>query len=83
MKAFGKTIVIKPLKEEVTNKIGLTVVDEREIRYKLAEVIKVGDLVENVKEGEQLYYDKTHASEIRLEGDKLLIINEGDIRIIL
>jgi co-chaperonin GroES (HSP10) len=85
MKAFGRTIVISPIKEEVKNKIGLVITDvnDRTLRYKLAEVYRVGDSVEGIKEGDKIYYDNTHANEIRIEGDKYLIINEGDIRIII
>jgi co-chaperonin GroES (HSP10) len=85
MKAFGKTIVISQIKEEVKNKVGLVITEanDRDIRYKLGEVFSKGDLVNGIEEGSRLYYDRTHASEIRIDGNKYLIINEGDIRIIL
>jgi chaperonin GroES len=85
MKAFGKTIVLSQIKEEVKNKIGLIITDpnDREIRYKLAEVFSVGELVKDIKEGDKLYFDKTSSSEIRIEGEKYLIISENDVRVIL
>lgn len=85
MKAFGKTILVKPIKEEVKNKAGIIITDvnDREIRYKLGSVHSIGDSVKGVKEGDSLYYDKMSASEIRVEGEKLLVIQETDVRVIL
>jgi chaperonin GroES len=85
MKAHGRTIVLKPIKEEVKNKIGLVVTEanDREIRFKLGEVFESGDLVKDIKKGDKLYYDKLNSSEIRIEGEKYLIIQENDVRVIL
>lgn len=84
-KAFGRTIVISPIKEEVKNKVGLVITEanDREIRYKLADVFLTGDLVKGIDKGDKIYYDKTNASEIRIDGNKYLIISENDIRIVL
>jgi len=85
MRAYGKTIIILPIKEEVKNKIGLIVTDvnNREIRYKLGEVVSTGDYVKEINSGDKIYYDSIAASEVRLEGDKYLIINENDVRVVL
>lgn len=85
MKAIGKTIIIKAIKEEVKNKIGLIVTEanDRDIRYKLGEVCFTGDLVNGMESGDKIYYDKINASEIRIEGNKYLIINENDVRVVL
>lgn len=84
-RAFGRTIVISPIKEEVKNKVGLVIseANDREIRYKLADVFLIGDLVKGINVGAKIYYDKTNASEIRIEGNKYLIISETDIRVVL
>ena len=84
-KAFGRTIVISPIKEEVKNKVGLVITEanDREIRYKLADVFLTGNLVDGINIGDKIYYDKTNASEIRIEGNKYLVISVNDIRIVL
>ena len=84
-KAFGRTIVISPIKEEIKNKVGLVITEanDREIRYKLADVFLTGDLVNGINIGDKIYYDKTNASEIRIEGNKYLVISENDIRVVL
>ena len=85
MKAFGKTIVLSQVREEIRNKVGLIVTDpnDREIRFKLGDVFSVGDLVKEIKPGDKIYFDKTSSSEIRLGGEKYLIISENDVRVIL
>lgn len=85
MKAFGRTIIISPIKEEVKNKVGLVITEanDREIRYKLGEVFLTGSDVKEIKSGDKLYYDKTHSSELRLGGNKYLIISENDVRVVL
>jgi co-chaperonin GroES (HSP10) len=85
MRAFGKTIVISEIKEEVKNKLGLIITEanDRDIRYKLGVVKMVGEDVTSLKEGDKLYFDKINASELRLEGSKYLIINLSDVRVVI
>ena len=85
MRAFGKTLVISEVKEEVKNKLGLIITEanDRDIRYKLGEVFMVGEDIEGVNVGDKLYYDKVNASELRLQGNKYLIINLSDVRVVL
>lgn len=85
MRAFGKTLVISEVKEEVKNKLGLIITEanDRDIRYKLGEVFMVGEDIEGVSVGDKLYYDKVNASELRLQGNKYLIINLSDVRVVL
>lgn len=85
MRAFGRTLVISEIKEEVKNKLGLIITEanDRDIRYKLGEVFMAGEDVEGIKSGDKLYYDKVNASELRLEGKKYLIINLSDVRVVL
>jgi co-chaperonin GroES (HSP10) len=85
MRAFGKTIVISEIKEEVKNKLGLIITEanDRDIRYKLGVVKMVGEDVTSLKEGDKLYFDKINASELRLEGNKYLIINLSDVRVVI
>lgn len=85
MRAFGRTLVISEIKEEVKNKLGLIITEanDRDIRYKLGEVFMAGEDVEGIKSGDKIYYDKVNASELRLDGKKYLIINLSDVRVVL
>lgn len=85
MRAFGNTLVILEIKEEVKNKLGLIITEanDRDIRYKLGEVFMVGEDVVKISPGDKLYYDKVNASELRLDGVKYLIINLSDVRVVI
>jgi|DEB19_MinimDraft_2_1074335.scaffolds.fasta_scaffold00824_5 co-chaperonin GroES (HSP10) len=85
MRAFGNTLVILEIKEEVKNKLGLIITEanDRDIRYKLGEVFMVGEDVVKIAPGDKLYYDKVNASELRLDGVKYLIINLSDVRVVI
>lgn len=85
MRAFGRTLVISEIKEEVKNKLGLIITEanDRDIRYKLGEVFMAGEDVQEIKAGDRLYYDKVNASELRLDGNKYQIINLSDVRVVL
>lgn len=85
MRAFGNTLVILEIKEEVKNKLGLIITEanDRDIRYKLGEVFMVGEDVIKIAPGDKLYYDKVNASELRLDGVKYLIINLSDVRVVI
>lgn len=85
MRAFGRTLVISEIKEEVKNKLGLIVTEanDRDIRYKLGEVFLVGDDVKDINPGDKLYFDKVSASELRLNGTKYQIININDVRVVI
>jgi co-chaperonin GroES (HSP10) len=85
MRAFGRTLVISEIKEEVKNKLGLIITEanDRDIRYKLGEVFMAGEDVKEINAGDKLYYDKVNASELRLDGKKYLIINLSDVRVVL
>ena len=82
MKAYGKALIISELKEEVKTKIGIVLPSTKEIRYKLGEVVGIGD-VKDIKVGDKIYYDKMGESEIRIDGKKLFVIMENDVRVIL
>lgn len=81
MKAIGSHIILRKVKEEIKSKSGLIVTDahDSKIRYKMAEVISVGDDVKDLKEGDQIYYDSAAESEIRIGGEKLSVIPDRGV----
>ena len=61
MKAIGKYIVIKPIKEvNTTTKGGLILAEAQreDIRYRRAKVVEPGSDVKVLKTGDEVYYDK-------------------------
>lgn len=81
MKAIGTNVVVRKTLEEVKSKTGLILseVNEKDIRYKLAEVVSAGEDVKDLSSGDSVYYDSAAGSDIRINGEKLTVINERNI----
>jgi co-chaperonin GroES (HSP10) len=81
MKAIGTNVVVRKIIEEVKSKSGLILseISEKDIRYKLAEVVSVGEDVKDLSDGDRIYYDSAAGSEIRIDGEKLTVVNERNI----
>jgi co-chaperonin GroES (HSP10) len=60
MKAVNHYIIIDPIKEGPKKVGGLILTDEinEDNRYLKAKVISIGNMVEGIKEGDTIYYDK-------------------------
>jgi len=69
------------LHEEIQSNSGLILSSEDtdELRYQLADVSLVGELVNGINCGDKIYYDKHQGHDIRLEGVLHRVILERDI----
>ena len=85
MKAIGSYIVLRKQEEEVKNKSGLimTQYTDKDIRYKLAEVVTAGEDVKGLQSGDKVYYDSAAGSEIRIDGEKLTVVPDRQIVVVL
>ena len=86
MKAIGKYIVIKPIKEVDTKTKGGLILAENQredIRYRRAKVVQPGTEVEVLKKGDEVYYDKAAGFNIELEKEQYKVIKEFDVVIII
>ena len=86
MKAIGKYIVIKPIKEvNTTTKGGLILADTQreDIRYREAKTLVIGDLVTAIKEGDKIYYDRHAGFNIEINNKTWKVIKEQDIVVVL
>jgi co-chaperonin GroES (HSP10) len=86
MKAIGKYIVIDPIKEKDNRTKGglLLAENQREdIRYRKAKIIEPGTEVKVLKEGDEIYYDKTAGFNIEINKEHYKVIKELDVVIIL
>lgn len=81
MKALGSFVVLRKEKEEVKNSSGLIMTEytDKDIRYKLAEIVSVGELVQDLNSGDKVYYDSAAGSEIRIAGEKLTVVPDRQI----
>ena len=85
MKAIGSFVVVETEKEEVKNSMRLimTEANEKTIRYKLAKVKSVGYDVNGLNVGDSVYYDSASGSDIRIDGQKLVVIHDRNIAIVV
>ena len=86
MKAIGKYIVIKPIKEVDTKTKGGLILAENQredIRYRRAKVVQPGTEVKVLKKGDEVYYDKAAGFNIELEKEQYKVIKEFDVVIVV
>ena len=86
MKAIGKYIVIKPIKEvDTKTKGGLILAESQreDIRYRRAKVVKPGTDVKALKIGDEIYYDKSAGFKIEIKKEEYKVIKEFDVVVVL
>jgi co-chaperonin GroES (HSP10) len=53
------------------------------MRYQVGVVITPGTLVEHIKEGDSIFFDKVHAFDVKIDGEMLTIVQERDVVAVL
>ena len=84
MKAVNYYLIIKQIKEGPKKVGGLILTDEtdEDNRYLKAKVVSIGNMVEGIKEGDTIYYDK-HAGHGIQHKDKFYhVIKQQDVVLI-
>lgn len=85
MKPINKYLLIQPVTEEIKTDSGLLLSgeDKNQFRYKKANVIEASDLVETIKKGDEIYYDKAQAHEVVIADNSYVVIQERDVVVVL
>jgi co-chaperonin GroES (HSP10) len=87
MKAIGRNIVIDIKKEEAIKKTdgGLMLTNSQrvDVRYKEAKVLNCGSEVKGIKEGDTIYFDRTHAHRLEVEDKVYHVIRDIDVVVVL
>jgi co-chaperonin GroES (HSP10) len=84
MKVLNKNILIKEVKEKkMVGGLDVTNLIKEEDRYYLGKAFQVGLDVENVKNGDDIYYDKNRSYQVTLDGERYSVISESDVVVIL
>ena len=86
MKAVGLFIVVEEIKEKPTKtKGGLLLTDKikEDIRYRKGIIKSTGSLVEGVKDGDNIYYDKHAGFNVEVDDKIFLVIKQHDVVIVL
>ena len=88
LRPLGDRVIVKPLDEEETKKGGLYIPDTAKEKPVRGEVIAVGSgkILDNgvrvpmdIKVGQKVIYAKYGGTDIKIEGDNLVILYERDL----
>ena len=84
MKAINHFVVVNKIKEEPTKVGGLELTEKqnKDVRYLKGEVISVGNLVEVIKEGDIVRYDKHAGHGIEWKDCLYYVLKISDIVLI-
>lgn len=84
---LGDRVVLKELVAEETTKSGIVLPGQAQEKPQQAEVVAVGpggmvdgkEVTMNVKAGDQVIYSKYSGTEVKLDGEKYIIVKQSDI----
>ena len=81
MKAINNYLVVENIKEGMKEVGGLLLTEELDSdnRYLKAKVISTGNLVEGLKDGDTIYYDKHAGHDISWKDTLYRVIRDGDV----
>jgi chaperonin GroES len=88
LRPLGDRILVKRIKEEEKTKGGIIIPDTAKEKPQEGKVVSVGKgkvaddgklVVPEVKAGDKILFGKYSGSEIKLEGEDLIVLREDDI----
>ena len=87
VKPLGDRVVIKNVEMEETTKSGIVLTGAAKEKPQMAEVLAVGpggmvdgkEVVMNVKPGDKVIYSKYAGTEVKIDGQEIIIVRQSDI----
>ena len=87
VKPLGDRVVIKNVEMEETTKSGIVLTSAAKEKPQMAEVIAVGpgglvdgkEVTMNVKPGQKVIYSKYAGTEVKIDGQEIIIVRQNDI----
>ena len=79
LQPLADRIVAKSLEAETTSPSGLYIPDSAKEKPQMGEVLAVGKEVKEVKIGDRILYTKYGPTEVKVNGDELLLLKEEDV----
>ena len=88
LKPLGDRLIIKVVEEEETTASGILLPDTAKEKPQKGKVIAVGKgrvddngkrIALDVEEGDEVLYSKYGGTEIKVEGEELLVLRESDV----
>ena len=87
IKPLADRVVLKSLEQEETTKSGIVLPGTAKEKPQMAEVLAVGpggmvdgkEVVMNVKPGDKVIYSKYAGTEVKIDGQEIIIVRQSDI----
>ena len=87
VKPLGDRVVIKNVEAEETTKGGLILTSAAKEKPQMAEILAVGpgglvdgkEIKMQVKGGQKIIYSKYAGTEVKIDGEELIIVRQSDI----
>ena len=88
LKPLGDRLIVQAIEEEQTTASGLVLPDTAKEKPQKGKIVAIGDgkLDDNgkripleVKEGDEVLYSKYGGTEIKIDGEDLLVLRESDV----
>ena len=87
VKPLGDRVVIKDIEMEETTKSGILLTSTAKEKPQMAEVLAVGpggnvdgkEIVMQVEVGQKVIYSKYAGTEVKIDGEELIIVRQSDI----
>ena len=81
MKAINNYVIVNKIKTEPKMVAGLLMTDDTDVdnRYLRGTIISAGNLVEGLKDGDNIYYDKHAGHAITWKDDLYQVIQSRDV----
>jgi chaperonin GroES len=87
VKPLSDRVVIKNIESEETTKAGLVLPSAAKEKPQMAEILSVGpggvvdgkEIVMQVKPGQKVIYSKYAGTEVKIDGEDLIIVRQNDI----
>src|SRR4030067_3580415 len=92
LKPLGDRLVVKPLEEEEMTPGGIVLPETAKEKPQKGEVLAIGPgsrddegkrIAMDLKKGDKVLFAKYGGTEIKVDGDKLLILRESDVLAII
>ena len=89
LKPLGDRLIVKAIEEEETTASGIVLPDTAKEKPQKGTVVAVGDgawdedgekrIPLDVAEGDEVLYSKYGGTEVKVEGDDLMVLRESDV----
>lgn len=79
LQPLADRVVAKSIEAETKTASGIFIPDSAKEKPQMAEVLAVGKEVKEVKAGDRILYTKYGPTEVKVDGQELLLLKEEDV----